>query len=45
MARRRLCVGPERDEEIAALLPRSPRRMVTIWALLEWFRAPRDIAA
>jgi SAM-dependent methyltransferase len=31
MARRQLCVGPERDEEIAELLPRSPRRMVTIW--------------
>ena len=31
LARRRLCVGPERDEEIAALLPWGERRLVTLW--------------
>ena len=30
-ARRRLCLGPERDSEIDRLLPSGPRRLVTIW--------------
>jgi hypothetical protein len=33
-ARRRLCVGPERDQEIAAWLAASlpaPRQLATIW--------------
>jgi SAM-dependent methyltransferase len=30
-ARRRLCVGPERDAEIDRLLPSGPRRLVTMW--------------
>lgn len=31
LARRRLCVGQERDEEIDALLPEESRAVVTIW--------------
>lgn len=31
LARRRLCVGPERDDGIAALLPWGERRLVTLW--------------
>jgi len=31
LARRRLCVGPERDTEIARVLPTAPRRLVTLW--------------
>lgn len=30
-ARRRLCVGPERDGEIARMLPAGDRRLVTLW--------------
>lgn len=36
MARRRLCVGADRDEEIARLLPSGGRRLVTIW----WDKGP-----
>ncbi|HVA43586.1 MAG TPA: class I SAM-dependent methyltransferase [Acidimicrobiales bacterium] len=31
LARRRLCVGPERDAEIARVLPAEPRHLVTLW--------------
>ena len=30
-ARRRLCLGPERDAEIDRLLPSTDRRLVTLW--------------
>lgn len=30
-ARRRLCVGPERDREIERMLPAGDRRLVTLW--------------
>lgn len=30
-ARRRLCVGPERDPEIERMLPTGDRRLVTVW--------------
>jgi 2-polyprenyl-3-methyl-5-hydroxy-6-metoxy-1,4-benzoquinol methylase len=31
LARRRLCVGPEHDEEISRLLPTDERSLVTVW--------------